>query len=385
MEKASKISLVLGYDPTLDKDAVGSYTKRLHENLTATLEKQREQGLDVELTPLRPASLYAWVRDLNSIFRQNDLVHIGYPFEGWGTSVVPGLYPGFLRLSHYGTHVKVVTTLHEWRSMHPLRKASILPLVLFSDGILFVSRREHEAFKNSVYYRLRANKPITDTIPTGTNLMIPTLRGEDIFCIRRRLLERDGLKVDVLLGYFGFIYAAKQPDKLLYALKSLLEQGVKARLVIAGDFARDHFVERNRFVKQIEALGLERHVLLLGFIEDEMELSYTLSACNVILLLFSDGVSARRSSFWTVLELGTPLITTEPSSDDEFGSLLELRRIHNIELVDAAISPKGLAATIVSSFRSFRLPRQRKEISPGWENIAERHICFYRKILQRSL
>jgi hypothetical protein len=102
MEKASKISLVLGSDPTLDKDAVGPYTKRLNENLTAALEKQREQGLDVELTPLHPASLYAWVRDLNSIFRQNDLVPYRVPIRRLGnqrsTRFVSG---GFFRLRLY--------------------------------------------------------------------------------------------------------------------------------------------------------------------------------------------------------------------------------------------------------------------------------------------
>jgi glycosyltransferase involved in cell wall biosynthesis len=154
-------------------------------------------------------------------------------------------------------------------------------------------------------------------------------------------------------------------------------------LVVAGDFPADHVAEKRRFMQNIRSLGLEHHVLFLGFVEDTTALARTLSACNAVLLLFSDGVSARRSSFWTVLELGVPLVSTRPGFEGEFDNLLP-RHFHNdLRLVDPKEEAGSLAAT-VAQFKEFRLPQQRRDISPDWRAIADEHIAFYRKILQDS-
>jgi glycosyltransferase involved in cell wall biosynthesis len=377
------VSLILGSDPTIDRDGVGQYTEQLYKHISAVVEEDRVRDLNVDLVLLRPGSLQEWRSNFTKIFERSDLVHIEYPYEGWGTSPVPGLYPGYLR--HIPPHrtAKVVTTFHEWRSMHPLRKASILPLALSSSGILFVSDHEHTTFRNSLCYRLRITKPITRVIPIGVNLTIPELRVKETLDVRKRLLDWKGDKADVLLGYFGFIYDSKQPIKMLRTLKSLLDLGVKARLVIAGDFPADHVAEKKRFMQNIRSLGLEHCVLFLGFVEDATTLARTLSACNAVLLLFSDGVSARRSSFWTILELGIPLVTTRPSFEGEFDNLLPRRFHSDLRLVDPTEEAESLAAT-VAQFKEFRLPQQRRDISPGWRAIADEHIAFYRKILQDS-
>jgi hypothetical protein len=184
----------------------------------------------------------------------------------------------------------------------------------------------------------------------------------------------------VLLGHFGFIYAAKQPYKALSTVRSLLERGVDTRLVIVGDFPVDHVREREAFYKEVEALRLREHVLCLGFLEDTATVATVLSACNAVLLLFADGVSARRSSFWTILELGTPLITTKPSSQGEFDDLLPQHTFEDIVMVDPT-EPSDLLATAVGQFEQFSVPQQRRGVSPSWEVIARRHIAFYRRIL----
>lgn len=385
MRKRSErsVSLVLGSDPIVDMDGVGQYTEQLYKHVSAGVEEEPVREFGVDLVLLRPDSLWEWRSDLKKIFERSDLVHIEYPYEGWGTSVVPGLYPGYLKHIPPRSATKLVTTFHEWRSMHPLRKASILPLALSSNGILFVSDREHSTFRTSLCYRLRVTKPTTRVIPIGVNLTIPELSVRETLDVRKRLLEWKGVKVEVLLGYFGFIYDSKQPVKMLRTLRALLDLSVKTRLVIAGDFPADHVAEKQRFMQNIRSLGLERHVLFLGFVEDTTALARTLSACNAVLLLFSDGVSARRSSFWTVLELGVPLVTTRPGFEAEFDNLLP-RHFHNdLRLVDPNEGAGSLAAT-VAQFRGFRPPRQRRDISPDWRAIADEHIAFYRKILQDS-
>lgn len=382
MKDAHKVALLLGSDPSMDKDAIGPYTVQLYRHMILELEESPEPDLDVDLVPFHPRSAREWVRSFTDVFRNYDLVHIEYPFEGWGTSVAPGLLPGLLRSISPYSKTKLVTTLHEWRIMHPLRKASILPLVWRSHGTLFVSNREREAFVNGPCYRLRARKPLTDVIPLGVIISIPELNSEELLYTRSQLLNWNGVGVDVLLGYFGFIYAAKQPDKMLHTLKTLLKQDIRARLVLAGDFMADHVEEKKGFLKEVESLGLKNHVLLLGFIKDEDELARILSACNAVLLLFSDGVSARRTSFWTVLELGAPVVTTRPSFRDEFRDLLRSEHTECIEFVDVDVAPHDLA-TVTKRFGEFRLPEQRIGSSPSPQDMAGEHLSFYRRLLYR--
>ena len=378
-----RASLVLGYDATVDKDAVGRQIELLHEHISTELEKNSARGLTVELTPLRPGSAGGWPKALMRIFDRYDLVHIQYPMEGWGNSTMPGLLPGFLRRIPPYRRAKLVTTFHEWRSMHPLRKVSVVPLALSSDGVLFASNHERHAFQKSPYYKLRLVKPPTRVIPVGVNLTVPELHPEDVLAVRNELLYRGGVEVDVLLGYFGFVYASKQPGKMLRTLKALLDRGTRARLVMAGDFPADHASARKDFFRQVRALGLEDHVAFLGFVEDETRLAQILSACNVVLLLFADGASARRTSLWTVLELGVPGITTEPTFKGEFDGLLPNDAGENLRFVGLTEEPESLAAT-VERFREFYPPQQERGIRVNWKTIASEHIAFYHEVLEKQ-
>lgn len=373
-----RVSLILGSDPARDKDAVGQYTEVLYEQV-AKIAEHNGSRLSVRLVLLRPASFREWWMQLSRIFEHSDLVHIEYPFEGWGTSITPGLLPAIMRLIPKHRHTKIVTTFHEWRTMHPLRKASVLPLALFSDGLLFVSEQERSAYRAGLWHNLH-RKQETDVIPLGISVTLPELSEEEIIEERERLLNSKDTTVEVLLCCFGFIYTAKQPHKALRALKVLLDRGVRARLVFAGDFPADHLKEKREFLQQIETLGLGNHVLLLGFLDDAV-LARVISACDAVLLLFSDGVSARRTSFWTVLELGVPLITTKPSFEEEFTGLLPQRILDELTFVEPTETDESLAAIVRRSER-FSSPQRRKGISPSWTAIANKHVAFYKRILE---
>jgi glycosyltransferase involved in cell wall biosynthesis len=372
-----RVSLILGSDPAKDKDAVGQYTEILYEQV-AKIAEHDENKLSVRLVLLQPPSFREWWMQLSRIFEHSDLVHIEYPFEGWGTSIAPGLLPAIMRLLPKHRHTKIVTTFHEWRTMHPLRKASVLPLALFSDGLLFVSEQERSAYCAGLWHNFHREQE-TGMIPIGINVTLPELSEEEIIEERERLLNCKDTTVEVLLCCFGFIYAAKQPYKALRALKVLLDRGVRARLVFAGDFPADHLKEKREFLQQIETLGLGNYVLLLGFLDDAV-LTRVISACDAVLLLFSDGVSARRGSFWTVLELGIPLITTRPASEGEFHNLLPEAPLEDLVFVDANEAEERLA-DIIARFARFRVPKRRSGISPDWERIAGDHVTFYHEVL----
>ncbi len=363
-----RIALLLGYDQEKDKDGVGQYSIRLYEHLQQLAPGQ------VDLILFNHKNMFDWLREYPRVIKPYDLIHIQYPVEHWGASVMPGVYPGFIRLTRRNAG-KLLVTFHEWGAMHPLRKASVIPLARAADGAIFVSQQEQQAFHSSI-----RNK-ITGLIPIGVNVKVPRLDSRDIRHMRDRLLQQDGEPVDVLLGYFGFIYDWKQPYKMLEILEHLIRRGIRTRLVLAGDFPEDHIQQKRSFAVKVKEKNLEPYVSLLGYIEDEEELACILSACNVTLLLFRDGVSARRSSFWYLLELGVPIITAKPNLAEEFAGLIDLEQA-DVWLADAD-APAEIIAEAVLRHREYRLPDQRRGISPNWSTIAEQHLQFYEQLIRQ--
>jgi glycosyltransferase involved in cell wall biosynthesis len=368
-----RIALISGHDPAVDRDAVGQYTEKLYQHCLGMAQDQ----LRIDLLQFRPKSNREWLFDYAKAIRNYDLAHLQYPAEGWGTSPLPGLVPGFVRKT-LQRRTKLVCTFHEWRSMHPLRKASVIPLATASDGIIFVSRQEKEAFAFELPYRIRFQKPEIRVIPIGVNLKIPVCDRAEIRSRRDGLVDWNGVPADFLIGYFGFIYAGKQPYKLLQTTKALHNMGLKARLVLAGDFQNDHQQDREAFLAMVKTLKLEDYVLLLGYVEDERILAALLSACNVILLLFDEGVSARRGSFWYALELGAPVVTTTPQSGREFEGLLSFANF-KIGFVNPSAAPEAIAAQLLR-FRFFEPPVPLPKLAPDWKRIAEQHLELYQNL-----
>ena len=79
------------------------------------------------------------------------------------------------------------------------------------------------------------------------------------------------------------------------------------------------------FLALANQLGLADWLDFRGRIDDEGELMATLSACDVFLLSYADGVSLRRGSFQAVSQLAVPLVTTTPEQVDEFDAMPALK------------------------------------------------------------
>ena len=117
------------------------------------------------------------------------------------------------------------------------------------------------------------------------------------------------------------LYASKRPDLLLRAAGALHARGVKARLLVCGDFLWDKPQDRERVPCLAHELGLAEWLDFRGRIDDEGDLMATLAASDVFLLPYADGVSLRRGSFQAVSQLAIPLVTTTPEQADEFDAM----------------------------------------------------------------
>ncbi len=353
--------------------AVMDYARRLSDAVNA----RRPGFLRIEtIEPQRP---FAFVAAIVRALRKGATVHLQLPIEGWGNSLAPGSALFLARLlTRKG---RIAITLHEWTSLNSLRYLSMIPDLVASDGFVFVSPRQRDAFLATPWVSA-SKKAAAPVIPIGPNIMPTYIDPRRVALERARLQGEGALRAELVVGFFGVLYASKRPDLLLRATQALHRRGVKARLLICGDFLWDKPGDRAAFLTLACELGLDNWLDFRGRIDDEGELMATLSASDAFLLPYSDGVSLRRGSFQAVSQLAIPLVTTRPEQADEFDAQPRLKaKIESAAtaLLAADAAPEDYAQALVEV-------AARREAAFGvaleaiWREAAERHLAFYQAL-----
>ena len=160
------IALVSGHRQGTDRDAVGEYTRLLQCQL------QNSEFISINGGPIN------WMMKLRKIVMHYDVVHFQYPSEGWGKSILPGIIPFICRLLYPDMRTtKMILTAHEWKSMHVLRKISLIPLLSIISDLIFVAKDQEASFFSSrTRYIFRGT---THVIPIGSNIDTQNLRVDD--------------------------------------------------------------------------------------------------------------------------------------------------------------------------------------------------------------
>ena len=352
--------------------AVLDYAKRLAEAVNA-----RRPGF-IAIETIEAERPFAFVGAIARALDAGAVVHLQLPIEGWGNSVAPGSALFAARaLTRRG---RIAITLHEWTSLNWPRYLSMIPDFVAADGFVFVSPRQRDAFLKTPWTS-RAKKAAAPVIPIGPNIMPARIDPLRTAAERLQLKGNGALGADLVVGFFGVLYASKRPDLLLRATQALHARGVKARLLVCGDFLWDKPHDRAAFLALTHELGLADWLDFRGRIDDEGELMATLSACDVFLLPYSDGVSLRRGSFQAVSQLAVPLVTTAPERPDEFDAMPELKaKIESAAtaLCAADAAPEVFAQAILRVARETAFGVSLRRV---WDEAAERHLAFYDRLI----
>ncbi len=350
--------------------AVVDYSRRLRDAINA-----RRPGF-ATLETIEPEHPLGFVGAIQNVLREDRIAHFQLPIEGWGNSLVPGSALMAARLAT--RRGRIAITLHEWTSLNPLRYLSIIPDILASDGFIFVSRQQREAFLNSPLVA-SAKKRAAPVIPIGPNIMPVRIDPERVAAERVKTRGAGATRAEIVIGFFGVLYASKRPDLLLRVARVLKERGVAARLLICGDFLWDKPKDREAFLALARELDVAEQLDFRGRIDDEGELMATLSAADVFLLPFTDGVSTRRGSFQAVSQLAIPLVSTLPERPDEFDFSPSLKsKIDNPATVlcpmDAA--PEAFADAVQNAF-AHKEEAIGVSLEKAWDDAALAHLAFY--------
>lgn len=350
--------------------AVMDYARRLSEAINA-----QRPGF-VSLRMIEPDSPAAFIGAIAAVLRAGSIAHFQLPIEGWGNAILPGSALMAARLTT--RRGRIVTTLHEWQSLNRLRHLSMIPDVLATDGFILVSRQQRESFLTTPLVGA-AKKAAAPVIPIGPNIMPPRIDPQRVAEERLRLRGSGPAQAELVIGFFGVLYASKRPDILLRTLAALHRTGTKARLLVCGDFLWDKPHDREAFLGLARELDLVEWLDFRGRIDDESELMATLSAADVFLLPFTDGISTRRGSFLAVSQIARPLVSTLPERADEFAASPSLRaKIDSPATVLCPVdaTPEIFAEAVLAA-HAHQAEAVSVDLSASWTEAASAHLAFY--------
>ncbi|RDJ19645.1 glycosyltransferase [Bosea caraganae] len=354
--------------------AVMDYSRRLCDAINA----QRPGFIAMRMIePNQPAG---FVRAIAEVLRRDQVAHFQLPVEGWGNAILPG--SALLAARLLSRKGRIAVTLHEWASLNRLRYLSMIPDVLATDGFIFVSPQQRESFLRTSLVSDR-KKQAAPVIPIGPNIMPARIDPERVAEERVKTRGSGATEAEIVIGYFGVLYASKRPDMLLRVIRALHERGTRARLLICGDFLWDKPKDREAFFALARELGVIDWLDFRGRIDDEGELMAALSAADVFLLPFTDGISTRRGSFQAISQLAVPLVSTRPERPDEFDLSPSLKaKIDNPATVLCPIdaTPDAFAEAILRA-NAHKAEAIGIDLAKSWDDAATAHLAFYDRLM----
>jgi hypothetical protein len=248
-------------------------------------------------------SLIYLERTLQSLPSPHRLL-IQYVPHSFGWKAMNLLFCVWVALSQRQNHVWVM--FHEVNSPHPIIKpvnALMARCLLSSAEQVFVPTASWEQRLKDL---AGLKKPIID-LPVPSSL--PDRVDESkVAEARSRFTLQSGATV---FGHFG-IHAPAMQNILGQALLELLSRNSRSSVVLIGAGS----VEFGNFLTNLRP-EFSTRIISLGILEAE-EAAVCLSACDVLLCPFLDGVSGRRTSLMAGLALGLPIVTTVGAATESF-------------------------------------------------------------------
>lgn len=183
---------------------------------------------------------------------------------------------------------------------YPIRKGQPLKhnaLGVVTRGMASIVARKAERIFISIpgWEKLLPKDPPKTWLPVPSNIPT-TVDPERVQQIRARYAAPG----ELLLGHFG-TYGAELSQTLHSLLPKILERDSRRKLLLMGNGS-------GRFRQELADPG--HQVYATGALPGD-ELAAHLSACDLMIQPYPDGVSSRRGSMMAGLALGLPIVTTE--------------------------------------------------------------------------
>jgi glycosyltransferase involved in cell wall biosynthesis len=365
---------------------VGDYTYELAQHLALDAEVHlyfdRGHGPDeppyeklttIELHPVRGFSILSIGRLARELRDDGfDIVHLQYPSKGYGVSVGPGFLPQ--NLAGMQSRSRVVLTLHEWTTSHPLRR-TVMDQMLPGADVVIVS---NEAEMNALVPKLRGKPvavlPVGNVLASRAELEAVWLKAEGKPVPEPPAPAGPGGRIQGGLFHYGLPAKGKGFRRLLQALKLVREAGKQAVLYLAGDFPPgDKLTEE--LLGAITELELTDAVVRLGHIP-RSELAATAEQYVLGVFPFDEGYSSKRSSVAAISHLDLPVVVGGGSKEDHPFYAPEENTAASLSVVLLELLSGRLEDEWAAQVEKQR--EYARRFSFG--NIAQGHLDLYRRV-----
>jgi glycosyltransferase involved in cell wall biosynthesis len=190
--------------------------------------------------------------------------------------------------------------------------------------------------------------------------------------LREEIRQKYGLPENFIL-YVGLVEPRKNLPGLIQAYRSVVGQGVRHRLVIAGRFGWNY----RQVLEEIDRLGLQDLVSFTGYVpRQDLPIVYNLASLFVYPTLYEGfGLPALEA-----LACGTPVITSEVASLPEI--------MGEAGILIPPGDGQALSQAILSVLSDQALRERMKEKGPQqaaaftWERTARQTLQVYHRILE---
>jgi glycosyltransferase involved in cell wall biosynthesis len=294
-------ALFLGAGPQM-QCGVGQFTRLLCETIekldrgsTATLTLTRSEGTVVEI----------W----RAVASARNVI-CNFPIVAWKRVIFrPLLALAIGRLRKR----RVILIQHEWAGLHWLRRITYIPALLLADTIVMFSPLVRSELAGDPAVGWTAKKCVLAPLPP--NIEAPA--GIADTKLRRRLAAARE-QGRLVIGHFGSIYPAKQPNALLNICAILKARGQKPLIVYVGSFIRGVDEVEKEFYARAAELGVIDDVMVSGYVASDHEVFGLFSEIDAFCYPLEEGLTARRASIVTCVQSTRPVIVTGPARSDEF-------------------------------------------------------------------
>lgn len=267
----------------------------------------------LHLHPVKGFSVFS----LNKLARElrkagYDIVHVQYPSKGYGTSVGPGFLPQ--NLAGMQSRSRVVVTLHEWTTSHPLRRMVMDQMLPNTDALIVTSEAELKPLVGKLPNKLVLAMPVGNVLRSREELEAVWLVAEGRAI--PKLAEPQGLdgRAAYSLFHYGLPARGKGIGRLLEAIKLVREGGTAVTLYLGGEFPPGE-KRTEALLSQITELGLSEAVVRLGHIPRE-RLEQIAQQYQLGVFPFDEGYSSKRSSLAAISHLDLPVMVGGGSSEE---------------------------------------------------------------------
>ncbi|MCC7477412.1 glycosyltransferase [bacterium] len=370
---------------------VGDYAFELAQHLS--LDAEVHLYFDREHGPLRPPyeklstlllqpvagysvlHLPGVVRQLRE--GQYDIVHVQYPSRGFGNSPAPGFIPQ--SLAGMNSRSRVVATLHEWSSSHPLRVMVMDQMLPSLDLLIVTNEQELEKLAGKMRERTVMAIPVGNVLSSRGELEAIWAEAEGATPAAAPLAGPGGRKPLSLFHYGLPTTKGRGLRRLLEALKVMREARLNPRLYLGGDF-RNGMRETEELLGWITQFELQDCVERLGHIPLD-KLAASAESCLLGVFPFDEGYSSKRSSVATLSQLELPLVVGAGGSEE------------HPYYVPKNQSSEALALLLIELLRGRAEQEWEAQIEKqrdygrrfSFSNIAATHLAQYEKLLKKDM